>query len=511
VGAKTYTNAYRSFAVTVQGGSHIKSGLVCQDASSFYDDESVSIAVVADGHGDSNCFRSDWGAKFAVACATKGIQKFVKELEELINGKLKNPSPSFKEFKDLLDDRSKLSEKIEHERKKRKEPSEDDLTALKEIDDLIRRELGEMIRENLIKQIVSSWKNCVVEHYNSNPFTEKELEKVSEKHREEFEKGNEVNKAYGTSLIAAVITPWYWFGCHIGDGRFTVLYKNSGGDQPVPWDDRCYLNVTTSICDDDILDRGEEGVRTCLFLHSQKAPPVAFFLCSDGVDDNYPVDGNEEYLYRLYRTVGVTFAEEGYESTIGQIKDLANGYATKGKGDDTSLAGIVNIEELKKVAEEWKQKREAEDEEREKAKAQAAAKAKEEEEKRKKDEEAAAARRAEREAQRAADRAKAEAEEKAKEEAAAKAKAEAEEKAKEEAERVKAEAAKKAEADRLKAEAERANGEAAKEETKPEAGDTKDAKAQNLLEIMKTREASEQYKKQMDSQNANAQKNVDIK
>jgi len=74
--------AYKSFAVTVQGGSHIKSGLVCQDASSSYDDESVAIAVVADGHGDSNCFRSDKGAEFAVKCAEEGIRQFVKELDE---------------------------------------------------------------------------------------------------------------------------------------------------------------------------------------------------------------------------------------------------------------------------------------------------------------------------------------------------------------------------------------------------------------------------------------------
>jgi serine/threonine protein phosphatase PrpC len=466
--------AYRSFAVTVQGGSHIKSGLVCQDASSSYDGENVAIAVVADGHGDSNCFRSDKGAEFAVKCAEEGIGQFVKELDELAKGKHKNPSPALREFRDLIREKSERHEKLRREREKHRESSAEDLTAFEEIDRLIHRELGELIRENLIKQMVSSWKNRVVEHYNSNPFTEKELENVSEKYRKEFEQGNEVNKAYGTSLIAAAITPWYWFGCHIGDGRFTVLYKDGSGGQPVPWDSRCYLNVTTSICDDDILERGEEGVRTCLFLHTQKAPPVAFFLCSDGVDDNYPVDGNEEYLYRLYRTIGVTFAEEDFEPTIRQIKDLADGYATKGKGDDTSLAGIVNIEKLKEVAGEWKRKREADDAEKERAKAEAAAKAKEEEEKRKKADEEAAARRKKREEERAeAERVKAEAE------AEEKNKAEAE-KNKAETERLKAEAERtKAEIERLKAEAERLKAEAEK-------------KAADESEALKTREQTVQ-------------------
>jgi serine/threonine protein phosphatase PrpC len=363
---------YRSFAVTVQGGSHIKSGTVCQDASNFYNDESVSIAVVADGHGDSNCFRSDKGSKFAVACATEGIKQFVKEHETLFKqGVMKKPTP----------------------------PS--------------YRELEKFIREKLIKQTVASWNMAVMEHYQKNPFTKQELEKASEKYQKRYENGETINKAYGTSLIAAAITPWYWFAFHIGDGRFSVLYKDGSGGQPVPWDPKCYLNVTTSICDDDILDRGEEGVRTFLSLHSDKDPPVAFFLCSDGIDDNYPVEGNEEHLYRLYRNIAVTFAEDGYESTCGQIKDLSIGYATKGKGDDTSLAGIVNIEELKKVAPVWKEKMAADEAEKKRAKTEADVKAKAESEEREKAAEEAVARK---EARRA-ERAKAEAEEKNKAEA----------------------------------------------------------------------------------------------
>jgi len=334
---------YRSFAVTVQGGSHIKSGTVCQDASSFYDDDSVSIAVVADGHGDSSCFRSDKGAKFAVVCATEGIKQFAKEHEALFKqGIIKKPGFFQKQ-----------------------PPS--------------HRELEKSIREKLIKQTVASWNSVVMDHYQKNPFKEQEMEKVSEKYRKRYEEGENISKAYGTSLIAAAITPWYWFGFHIGDGRFSVLYKDSEGDQPVPWDPKCYLNVTTSICDDDILDRGEEGVRAFLSLRTDIEPPVAFFLCSDGIDDNYPVDEKENaaHLYRLYREIAVTFAEEGYDSTFGkdgtsgQLKDLADNFAKKGKGDDTSLAGILNVELLKETAPQWKEKMAADEAERKGVKAEA--------------------------------------------------------------------------------------------------------------------------------------------
>jgi serine/threonine protein phosphatase PrpC len=396
---------YRSFAVTVRGGSHKKSETVCQDVSNFYNDESVSLAVVADGHGDSNCFRSDKGAEYAVICAKEGIQNFVKELEVLVKSDIKNRD----QFNGLFQDQSEFQKKIEKERKKGKKPLEDDLTAQKEIVDLIHRELGKMIREKLIRQTVYSWGKRVMDHFQRHPFEEQELEKASEKYRKrydkekpEYEGGKYVSKAYGTSLIVAAITPWYWFAYLIGDGRFSVLYKDSEGEQPVPWDPKCFLNVTTSICDDDVLDR-EMGVRTYLSMKADKEPPVAFFLCSDGIDDNYPADEKENaiHLYRLYREIAVTFAEDGYESTCGQIKDLANEFATKGKGDDTSLAGIVNIEELKKVAPAWKEKMAADEAERKRAKTEADAKAKAEAEER---EEAAArkeARRAEREAEKA--------------------------------------------------------------------------------------------------------------
>ena len=78
------------------------------------------------------------------------------------------------------------------------------------------------------------------------------------------------------------------------------------------------------------------------------------FLCSDGVDDNYPVEENEQHLFKLYRTIALTFAEDGFPSTVKQIKDLAASFATKGKGDDTSIAGIVDMDGIQRAAPLWR-------------------------------------------------------------------------------------------------------------------------------------------------------------
>ena len=382
---------YKSFSVTVRGGDYIKSDLDCQNASDHDndDDANVYIAVVADGHGDSSCFRSNKGAEFAVECAKEGIKLFVKDSSKLF------------ESTDLNNDSTPEA------------PSED--------------EFLKRIREKLIKQMVLSWNIKVEEHHAKNPFLDKELENIKEKYRIRFKEKEGINKAYGTTLIATAITPRYWFAFHIGDGRFSVLYPKGTGDQPVFWDERCFLNIVTSICDDDVLEREQinpktgkmepVGVRCYLsFINKDNPPPIAFFLCTDGIDDNYPVGNNETHLYRLYRTIAVGFAEKGYESNCGEdgksgsLKRLAERFATEGKGDDTSIAGIVNIEELRKVKSAWKIKMEEAEAER----AESKRKAEEEAAKKTKEEEARVAKKAANEeattAMKAAERAAAKAE-----------------------------------------------------------------------------------------------------
>jgi len=299
--------AYKPFAFTVTGNEHIKSGKDCQDASFKSENNGVSIAVVADGHGDKNSFRSDKGAKLAVACAAKGIEEFIKIHESKFSKRpfSKKEIPSVSEFKKLLDD--------------------------------------------LVKHIIALWQSKTEDDYSYNPFSAQEFELADEKYRKNYIEGRSLNKAYGTTLIASAITDNYWFAIHIGDGRLTALYPDGSFNQPVPWDDKCYLNVTTSICDDNVY----EQTRVFFSYHTENPPPAAVFLCTDGIDDNYPVEENEKHLFKLYRTIALTFAEDGFESTYKQLLDLINSFATKGKADDTSIAGFIDMEAIKTAAPVW--------------------------------------------------------------------------------------------------------------------------------------------------------------
>ncbi|MDR0665733.1 MAG: protein phosphatase 2C domain-containing protein [Helicobacteraceae bacterium] len=295
-------NDYQSFAYTTIGSSHEKEGKICQDASAQYSSGALRIAVVSDGHGEANSFRSDKGAKLAVACAIKAISDFVSQC----------PKPS---------DRETLSAMI----------------------------------GSLLKNVVLLWQYEVESDHDKNPFTKEELDGCDERHRKKFEGGDEAFKAYGATLIAAAIAENYWFGFQIGDGRFTALYEDGTFTQPVPWDDRCFLNVTTSICDYNANDRP----RVYCDLASESKPPVALFLCSDGIDDNYPVEDNEKHLYKLYLQTAIAFANDGYSSTCEQIKELCDSFAKKGKGDDSSLAILVDMKRIKDSAQRAKAKLEA--------------------------------------------------------------------------------------------------------------------------------------------------------
>ena len=80
---------------------------------------------------------------------------------------------------------------------------------------------------------------------------------------------------------------------------------------------------------------------------------MAVFLCSDGIDDNYPVYENDKHLFKFYRTIALAFAEDGFESTCAQVKELVSQFADECKGDDASIAGIIDMDTLKQVVPIW--------------------------------------------------------------------------------------------------------------------------------------------------------------
>ena len=271
---------YRAFGMTVIGASHIKSGTVCQDFSLSCELPDRRISVVCDGHGGADYFRSDRGSRFAAEAFTECM---------------KDP--------DVI---SVLSAAATQ-----------------------KQQSGRI--EQLIKSIIARWNELVERDIKEHPFGEDELSNISEKARKRYETGQRLQSAYGTTLIGIIMTENFWLGLQIGDGKCVAVSKDGEFTQPIPWDEQCFLNVTTSICDEN----AAKEFRFCF----ERTLPAAVFIGSDGIDDCFAGD---ERLYDFYRLVFQSFAQAGEETAVSQLKDYLPILSKQGSGDDMSVGILVN-------------------------------------------------------------------------------------------------------------------------------------------------------------------------
>jgi hypothetical protein len=161
-----------------------------------------------------------------------------------------------------------------------------------------------------------------------------------------------------------VVTPSYWFGIHIGDGKCVAVNPDGRFLQPIPWDEKCFLNATTSICD----SRALENFR---HFYSEKLP-VAVFVGSDGIDDCFK---NDQQLNNLYKTILYAFTTNEFDSALSDLRDYLPRLSAKGSGDDVSVAAVLDMDligEIEAVKEFDREKEKARIEENAKLEAEKA-------------------------------------------------------------------------------------------------------------------------------------------
>ncbi len=272
----------KSFSLSAQGASHIRKNKECQDASGHYYDDKMAIAIVCDGHGGDDYMRSAFGSQFACNAAERNIRSF---MENITKDK-------------FFEDPEKLIVDLE-------------------------------------ASIINVWNQLIYAHYEKNPFTEEELSGISEKAKKRYTQEGRIESAYGTTLIAVAMTSEFWFGIQIGDGKCVAVNPEGKFVQPIPWNDKCFLNATTSICDSDALTNFRH------FYHTKL--PVAVFVGSDGIDDCF---SNNEQLNNLYKTIVYSFGTSEFDEAIDGLKDYLPRLSAKGSGDDVSIASILDFDLL---------------------------------------------------------------------------------------------------------------------------------------------------------------------
>jgi hypothetical protein len=281
------------------------------------------MAIVSDGHGGERYFRSDKGAKFVVKIAAQSIRTFVNALSsrEASIAKEYGDTPLFEGMP--LTQYSEATMSVIAPGKERQ---------------------GKYIHEALVglfRSIITQWNMLIIEHALNNPLNEWEREHVEEKYRIAFEgklKEDEPSfaKTYGCTLIAYVQTPDYWFAFHIGDGKcicFDVEDEQLKITQPIPWDEKCFLNKTTSISDSHALSE----FRYC--YQGDGHFPEAMFVGSDGIDDSYG-DNIDDFYIQLFKMLS------DKEKAQRELENSLPIISRHGSQDDMSVACVYNESNL---------------------------------------------------------------------------------------------------------------------------------------------------------------------
>lgn len=288
-----------------QGESHKADDKPCQDASfsAVYDD-GLAMAIVCDGHGGERYFRSDVGSRLAIEVIRDSVRTFVE-----------NVAPSF--FAGKL------------------------YTAVEAVtsEEVVRKQTPiDVAFRQLFSSIIYQWNQKIAEHAANTPVSEWEHQHVAPKYINELQNSETFEKIYGTTLMVYVQTPDYWFAFHLGDGKCISFQQEPFWHEPIPWDERCFLNKTTSLCDSDAINE----FRYC--YEGDGHFPMAVFLGSDGMDDSFGEDAN---LVNFYIQVVKMLVTEGREATIKSIETDLPQLSKIGSKDDMSVAFIYNMDKLK--------------------------------------------------------------------------------------------------------------------------------------------------------------------
>ena len=295
----------QDYHFSCQGESHKVDDKPCQDASfsAVYDD-GLAIAIVCDGHGGERYFRSDVGARMATEVITESIRTFVANIDKsLFVGKSYTAQEAI------------TSEEVV----KKQTP----------VDIAFRQ---------LFSSIIYQWNEKIADHAANTPISDWEQQQVPQKYLDELHTSETFEKLYGCTLMVYAQTPEYWFAFHLGDGKCISFQQDPLWSFPIPWDERCFLNKTTSLCDSNAINE----FRYC--YEGDGYFPMAVFLGSDGMDDSFGEDPN---LVNFYIQIVKMLVTEGRDATIASIESDLPQLSKIGSKDDMSVAFLYNIDELK--------------------------------------------------------------------------------------------------------------------------------------------------------------------
>jgi hypothetical protein len=189
----------------------------------------------------------------------------------------------------------------------------------------------------LFSSIIYNWREKILSHATSNPLTDNEVAIVPKKAQQEFANNVGHEKTYGCTLMCYAQTPDYWIAFHIGDGKCIAFDGEGKWSEPIPWDDQCFLNKTTSLCDSDAIDK----FRFC--YAGDGLFPLSVFLGSDGIDDSF---GETPNMINFYVQILKTIVNSSVDEAKTSLEEALPELSKIGSKDDMSLACLFDESRL---------------------------------------------------------------------------------------------------------------------------------------------------------------------
>ncbi|MDG4595572.1 MAG: PP2C family serine/threonine-protein phosphatase [Candidatus Contendobacter sp.] len=267
---------WRTLGASVRGAAHHRAGLPNQDAIRVAraNGELPLIVALADGHGSAKSFRSQHGARSAVAVALKVCR------------------------------------------------------SLCEPDSLSR--IKRWAEEQLPLELVRRWRERVDRSLARRPFTPAELDALDPASRRQVEAHPYL--AYGSTLLAVVVTPAFILYLQLGDGDLLTVSTSGEVERPLAKDERLIANETTSLCSAKAWNEVRVG-----FQALAGSPPALILVATDGYANSFRDEASFQQVARDLREM---IREEGLEPIRSNLKSWLNEASRQGSGDDITV-GII--------------------------------------------------------------------------------------------------------------------------------------------------------------------------
>lgn len=149
--------------------------------------------------------------------------------------------------------------------------------------------------------------------------------------RPERAKTDPVVRPFGSTLLAALLTPAFHLYVQLGDGDIlTVSHSGQISRPPLPKDDRLLANETTSLCSPEAW----RYVR----VHFQpivETPPALVLLATDGYANSF---ADESGFEQVAGDLHTAIRQDGHTAVARHLPDWLAATSAAGSGDDISVA-----------------------------------------------------------------------------------------------------------------------------------------------------------------------------